>query len=209
MELWKPVLGYDGFYEVSSRGRVRSVERIVRSSSRNGGFRRRPSKILRQNRKRNGYLTVDLCRDGVYKTTLVHRIVAEAFCEKTEGASQVNHINLNKEDNRAENLEWCTAKENQRHARAHNAASPSKLRKDVICLETGEIFHGSYQAAMWANAHRGYAGDVASMSRKIRACARGKQLTAYGFHWKDVPSQPSTTIPSGSTPKRVEMGRPG
>ena len=208
MEQWRPISGYESFYEVSDRGRVRSVDRIVRSSSRNGGFRRRPSKILCQNRKRNGYLTVDLCKDGKIKTTLVHRLVADAFCSRDPGADQVNHKNLNKADNRADNLEWCTGKENARHAHLNDAVGPSSLRKDIVCRETGMLFHGSYAAAEWVNAHDNYRGDVPGMSRKIRACATGKQRTAYGYHWSDVVSQPSTTIPEGSTPKRVEMGGP-
>ena len=209
MEQWKEISGYEGLYEVSDYGRVRSVDCIVKSSSRNGGLRRRPSKILKQNLKKKGYLTVDLCKDGKVRTTLVHRIVATAFCPKAEGKDQVNHINLNKQDNRAVNLEWCTCLENVRHAHENNAISPSSLRKDIMCVETGEIFHGSYQAAEWVNSQRGFAGSIPNMSRSIRGAATQKySKTAYGFHWVDILDQPSTTIPEGSTPKRVEMGRP-
>lgn len=208
MENWKPVFGYEGLYEVSDRGRVRSVECIVQSSSRNGGQRRRPSKILKQNRKRNGYLTVDLCKGGKVRTTLVHRIVATAFCLQEEGQSQVNHINMDRQDNRASNLEWCTGLENVHHSRQNREFSPHPHRKDTLCVETGRVFHGSYEAAIWVNEQNGYKGDIKAMSRKIRACATGRQRTAYGFRWVDVPNQPSTTIPKGSTPKRVEMGCP-
>lgn len=208
MEQWKPVIGYEGFYEVSDLGRVRSVERIVKSSSRNGGYRRRPSKIIFQNLKKTGYLMVCLSKDGKVKTHLVHRLVATAFCPKGEGQDQVNHINLNKKDNRASNLEWCTCLENVHHARDNDAISPSSLRKNIRCVETGEIFCGSYQAAEWVNAQRGHTGNVPCMSRRIRGAATKYTKTAYGFHWEDVVDQPSTTISKESTPKRVEMGCP-
>lgn len=194
MEQWKPVLGYEGLYEVSDHGRVRSVACVVRSSSRNGGYRKRPSKILKQNLKKKGYLTVDLCNDGKIKTTLVHRIVAEVFCERTEAQTQVNHKNLNKQDNRASNLEWCTGLENVRHARANNAVPPSSLRKTLMCVETRMVFCSSYKAAEWVNSQRGFTGNVPSMARSIRAAATKRIKTAYGFHWDDVPDQPSTTI---------------
>ena len=212
METWKPVVGYEGYYEVSDRGRVRSVPRIVSSSSRNGGQRRRPSKILKANKKRNGYLSVDLCREGVIKTNLVHRIVAKAFCEKpSPDADQVNHINYNKTDNRASNLEWCTQSYNMRHMIKGGFADKSieARRKRIRCVELGLEFPSSYQAAEWLNEEKfSFSKDVAGMSRKIRACAIKAQQTAYGYHWVDVNSEPSTTILKGSTPKRVEMGGP-
>jgi len=208
MEQWKPILGYEGFYEVSDLGRVRSVERIVKSSSRNGGQRRRPSKILRQNPKKEGYLAICLSKDGKVKTHLVHRLVAEAFCPKGEGQEQVNHINYNRSDNRAINLEWCTCLENNRHSEERRGHALRKHRKMLLCLETGEVFDGSYQAAEWVNSQRGYTGNLPCMSRRIRGAATNYTKTAYGYHWEDVVDQPSTTIPEGSTPKRVEMGCP-
>lgn len=209
MENWKPVLGYEGLYEVSDQGRVRSVETIVKSSCRNGGTRIRPSKILRAAKKSNGYLSVDLGRDGKIKTRAVHRIVAEAFLPAEPGKTQVNHKNLNKLDNRPVNLEWCTPGENIRHAHENGACAPSPHRKRLRCRETGREFDSSYQAALWVNEkHKQFSGNIPSMSRSIRGAATGRSKSAFGYHWDDVIEESSTTIPSGSTPKRVEMGDP-
>lgn len=205
MEQWKPVSGYEGLYEVSDRGRVRSVEKVVTGSSRNGGLTHRMPRLLRQNQKRNGYLTVDLCRQGTVRTTLVHRIVAQAFLSNPDNLSQVNHLNLTKTDNRAENLEWCSPLENMRHAQRNGARGTSSLRRFIRCRETGAVFAGSYKAAEWVNSERGHTGDVPCMARSIRAAATGRTKSSYGFHWEDVIEEPSTTIPKGSTPKRAEM----
>ncbi|NCC85089.1 MAG: hypothetical protein EOM03_13315 [Clostridia bacterium] len=211
MEQWKPISSYEGFYEVSDYGRVRSIERFVRSSSRNGGLRIRPSKILKQAKHHNGYLKVVLSRDGKVETLLVHRLVASAFCPRREGSKQVNHLNLCKTDNRAENLEWCTASENIRHAEQNGAleAPRAPKRKALFCKELNRTFVSSYEAAAWINEHeKSFSGNVQAMARRIRACCTGTTGSAYGYHWSDVNSEPSTTIPKGSTPKRVEVRNP-
>lgn len=210
MENWKPIPGYEGYYEASDMGRVRSVARVVASSTRNGGARLRPSKVLRLKRKRNGYLAVQLSKEGEVKDQLVHRLIASTFLgDRTADGLVVNHRNLNKADNRVVNLEWCTTSENNRHSRANQEYKPTPLRKRIRCVEKNLVFDSSYQAAMWVNeTERQFSGNVASMSRSIRACATGVTRSAYGYRWRDVVDEPSTTILKGSTPKRVEMGDP-
>ncbi len=113
-EQWKPVVGYEGFYEVSSVGRVRSVYRRVPFSK---GFRSVPSKILTPANS-NGYLVVTLNASAINKRQLeaIHRMVAAAFiCPKPSSAHQVNHIDGNKHNNCADNLEWTTPLQNIRH----------------------------------------------------------------------------------------------
>lgn len=108
-ELWKPVYGYEELYEVSDQGRVRSLPRV---SLYRRGYGVRQGRILRPQTRSHGYLSVWLWKGKTKKQVSIHRLVAEAFCEKKDGSNEVNHLNENKQDNRAENLVWCNRSEN-------------------------------------------------------------------------------------------------
>ena len=97
-EIWKDIKGYEGMYQVSNLGRVRSLKY--------GKY-----KILKGS-KTNGYLQVRLSKNGYQTTYRIHRLVAETFIDKIEGKNCVDHINGIRDDNRSENLRWCTVKEN-------------------------------------------------------------------------------------------------
>ena len=195
MEEWKAVVGYEGFYEVSSYGRIRSIDRYVKTGILHSEVKLQKGKLLKLNRKRDGYLSVDLCKENKIKTMSVHRIVALAFIKKPEGKDVVNHINLDKTDNRVKNLEWVTCRENTQHA-AKNGVIYGGLRKLVRCCETGDTFSSSYKAAEWLNKTKfHYSKQIDSMAKNIRACCQGKRPTAYGYHWKDVIQEGSTTSP--------------
>lgn len=100
-EIWLPVEGYEGLYEVSDFGRVRSLYN-----------RTCEKRILKTGRDKDGYLMVNLYKNDKQKTFKVHRLVALAFVPNMFGDDCVNHINEDKTDNRAENLMWCSRKEN-------------------------------------------------------------------------------------------------
>lgn len=186
MEEWKAVVGYEGYYEVSSYGRVRGVDRYVNTGILHSDIKLHKGKMLKPNLKKNGYLSVDLCKGNKLKTVLVHRLVAVAFIEKPDGKDVVNHKNLDKTDNRVENLEWVTCRENTLHASA-NGVIYGGLRKQVRCLETGMLFPSSYQAAQWLNETKfHYSKSIITVSRNIRGCCTGDKKSAYGYHWKDV-----------------------
>jgi len=141
MELWKMVAGYEGLYEVSDRGRVRSV-------------RGNRSRVLKVSRGSNGYLTVGLYRGGEQKTHAVHRLVAAAFIGPRPEGMQVNHVDAEKPNNAAVNLEYCTPSANRAHSfalgrestageRSHNAklteAKVSEIRRRVRAGEFQRI----------------------------------------------------------------------
>ncbi len=107
-ETWLPVIGFEGFYEVSSAGRIRSA--AARTSNTFDG------KIIKQNLKPSGYWNICLHKNRTQHTLRVHRVVAEAFLDNTDGLSQVNHKDGDKSNNAVLNLEWCSAGDNMRHA---------------------------------------------------------------------------------------------
>lgn len=109
-EVWKDVVGYEGMYEISSCGNVR---RSAREKPHDGTYPKRPIKPVLINR----YFRVALRGKKPRRGFSVHRLVATAFIPNPENKPQINHKNCNKFDNRVENLEWCTAKENAEHAR--------------------------------------------------------------------------------------------
>ena len=114
MEIWKSVKGYDGIYEVSNFGRVKSLDRYI---VRNDGITQlRKGKIIAQSLNSDGYCQLKLCKDGNTKTVRVHRIVAEAFIPNPNELSDVNHIDCNRTNNHVDNLEWLSWEDNVKHS---------------------------------------------------------------------------------------------
>lgn len=113
-EIWKPIKGYEGIYEVSNLGRIKSLERKVYADFKFGKTRTYKERILKPGIV-NGYQQVKL-RDNSNKIVYVHRLVAETFINNPNNYKTINHIDGNKQNNCVDNLEWCTQKENVRHA---------------------------------------------------------------------------------------------
>lgn len=114
MENWKDIIGFEGKYQVSDHGRVKALRKTVRYKD--GRAYTYEEKVLSQKSNPNGYQHLNLfISTGNAKSIDVHRAVAFAFIPNPESKREVNHINGNKADNRVDNLEWCTSKENKAH----------------------------------------------------------------------------------------------
>ena len=128
-EIWRDVQGYEGSYQVSNMGNVRSIDRDVTYKTRWGTIatRRYPGKQIKPHGTPTcNYLVVGLKRNGKIKNIMVHRLVAIAFCERTENCNVVDHINADPHDNRACNLRWCTQKQNLQYSINSGRFDPKK-----------------------------------------------------------------------------------
>lgn len=113
MENWKDVKGYEGLYKISESGKIKSLRRKVRSKH---GLRTKKERILKANRS-GRYEKVSLCKEGDCKQYSVHRLVAENFIRIPNKSEVVNHMDGDKLNNHYKNLEWCTPKQNNEHAK--------------------------------------------------------------------------------------------
>lgn len=134
-EIWKPISGFENLYEVSSFGRVKRLSTQY-VSKRSGRLISQKERILKP--VGSSYFHVTLCKDGIHKDKAVHRLVAEAFVDNPYHLPQVNHKDCNKQNNKADNLEWVTAKQNTYHAYRNNLNPVPKIELKAVNLETGK-----------------------------------------------------------------------
>lgn len=133
MEIWKDILGYEGLYQISNHGRLKSLPKMV------GRGKRYMSKerIVSSHKSPNGYLRTHLDKEGKRHFFSVHRLVAQAFLDNPNNYPCVNHKNEIRSDNRVENLEWCSFKYNANYGTRNKKISTAKIGHEVSC-ETRE-----------------------------------------------------------------------
>lgn len=132
-EIWKPIPGYEGYYEASSLGRIRSVCRFVNAKY---GKRLHKGRILILFPDRDGYLKTSVCKNNIAKSAFVHRLIAETFLENPLGLPVINHKNEIKTDNRVENLEFCSIQYNNTYnGRMQRIANKKKKPITQLSLE--------------------------------------------------------------------------
>lgn len=176
-EIWKDIEGYEGLYQVSNLGNVRSVYRIDRLG------RVKRGKSLRKHNVYNGYIQVALSKNGVKSYKLVHRLVAQAFIHNPDNLPVINHKDEDPSNNRADNLEWCTQKYNVNYGtgierRAKLCVGANKNSKAINQYTLSGEF-----VTTWT-----YLGEIKNTLgyriSNICACCNGRQKNAYGFQWR-------------------------
>lgn len=126
-EKWVDIEGYSGIYQVSSHGRIRSLDKIVKCTHKSTRMVKGKIMSTPKNNAGRGYNTFNLCDKGKRKKVTVHRMVAEAFIPNPDNKPQVNHIDCDTVNNYVDNLEWCTDQENKDHAVLHGLVNTSHL----------------------------------------------------------------------------------
>ena len=160
MEEWRDIKGYEGYYQISNFGRVKSLSRDV------GSNRCKKETIMKTSLDKDGYENLVLRKNGKQRHFRVNRLVAEAFLENPNNYPQVNHKDEDKTNNNVNNLEWCSAKYNVNYG-----SRTEKASKKVICVTTGKIFKSIAEASKYYNLKGNH----------ISACCKGK-LKSCGKH---------------------------
>ena len=151
-EIWKDIEGYEGLYQVSDLGRVRSLDREDAQGRRIKGT------VLAGSLNGKGYLKVSLCRDGDVEGKLIHRLVAEAFLDNPDNFPQVNHKDENKTNNVVSNLEWCSALYNNMYGTRNKRIAKANERPVYVVTRSG---------------HRYYLGSVKEAAKIFGLCPQG------------------------------------
>lgn len=160
-EIWKPIKGFEGEYEISNFGRVKSLKSNI---------------IMRQYEYRGGYLEVHLRQHSKKYHKKIHRLVSEAFLPNPNNYPEVNHKDENKKNNRFDNLEWCTHQYNNTYNGKH-IKHGEKVRKPVIQYDLEGNFIKEFISQTEASKQTGI------IQGAISNCANGYQKQAGGFIW--------------------------
>lgn len=188
-EMWKDIKNYEGLYQVSNLGRVRSIDRIITLKHKSGKLMNvlTKGKVIAATDNGHGYLITGLSKNNKRKNYYVHRLVAETFIENINNKKEVNHKNGDKNNNNVENLEWVTPKENQIHSSKvlntkYNLTGLNKSREKqkvkVDMFDLNNNFIKSFNSISEASR------EVKISPSVICGCCKGIYKTGGGFVWK-------------------------
>lgn len=197
-EIWKDIEGYEGLYQVSNMGRVKSLEREYKSRGKYGEYiGRTKTRILKAGFNGDGYLQVALCRNSECKYVKVHKLVAKAFVPNDENKPTVDHINTIRHDNRACNLRYFTWKEqmseneitSKRHKKIVSECGKKNIKKankanekKVRCITTGMVFSSTVEACKFYNIKTNHISDCCY--KRIQSC--GKLPDGTKLQWEYI-----------------------
>ena len=166
-EIWRDIVGYEGLYQISNLGNVKSLN-----------YRRTgKERILNPGNNGSEYLFVILCKNGKRKNFTIHRLVANAFLENSDDKSDVNHKDEDKTNNCVDNLEWMSRKENINFG-THNQRSAKSRSKSVIQYSLDGKFIKEWPSIIQIERDLGFSKG------NISQCCNGKRKSAYGYVWK-------------------------
>jgi len=177
-EIWKDIVGYEGLYQVSNLGRVKSLERTINHKTCYGGLYHVKGRILKSKLEKDGYYRIGLSKNKIKKYYRINRLVAETFIPNPNNYPVVNHKDENKLNNRVDNLEWCSIKYNI------NYGTGIARRTKTISIKINQYDLNDNFIKTWNSineAVRFYNGNT-----QICQCCKGKRKYASGYKWKYV-----------------------
>lgn len=197
MEIWRPIKGYEGLYEVSNYGNVRGVDRYARGKL--GSLRFVKGVMRKKQETHKGYFKVMLRNGEKYESKQVHRLVAEAFIPNPRNLPQVNHKDTDKKNNKVENLEWITNYGNIQHAILNGCYKPHNEKQKQAVMKN---LHKGQEARKKEVARLNEEGKIMAIYKsiteasrrtridtsKISLCCKGKRKHAGGYRWKYIES---------------------
>lgn len=151
-------------------------------------YSQKSHKYISQQKGKDGYYYVALCKDGKRKRIAVHRLVATNFIENPSNLPMVNHKDENRENNDVNNLEWCTEKYNTNYGNAR-IKQARKVSKAVVCIETSEVFLSQKEAGIKKNICHEHICD----------CCKGRKQTCGGYHWRYATKEEAEQALNGGT----------
>lgn len=177
IETWKDVVGYEGYYQISNLGTLKSLNRIVKHKKGTLSVRER---IISPYISTFGYPSVRMTKGNITKNFKIHRLIAEMFIPNPENKPQVNHINGVKTDNRIENLEWVTHSENLNHA----------LEKSLRIMPSGtNVYNSKLTEVIVLTARKRYSSEKISYQKLANEYGVSKSvmmLAVKGKNWKHI-----------------------
>ena len=170
-EIWKDVVNYEGYYQVSNLGNVRSLPHITINQRKRKGRMRKPYTNWK------GYLAVCLCKDGKCKSYQVHRLVAQAFLPNPNNYPMINHKDENKKNNNVSNLEWCDVTYNNNYGNRTKRAR-SKICKPVVAIRTSDNQQEHYLSL--TEVSKTFRIHITTFTRAIN---NGKEYMGRHWYW--------------------------